>query len=250
VIAKDAAGNASTASNTVSVTTSSASLSYCASQGNSVTDERIAKVVFGSINNASTGGTGYTNFTTVSTNVTRSSSYTITITPQWTSTVYSEGYAVFIDWNQDGDFADSGETVWTKTASTTTPVSGTITVPATAALGATRMRVSMKYNGVPTSCETFSYGQVEDYTVNIVSSARTDESGNAVSAFDIYPNPVKGDLLNVTEVKEGTAFRIVNLLGQQILAGKIANGSIPVSAINSGTYLLEIEGTAKRFIKQ
>ncbi|MBC8883787.1 fibronectin type III domain-containing protein [Flavobacterium piscinae] len=30
------------------------------------------------------------------------------------------------------------------------------------------MRVSMKYNGTPTACETFSYGQVEDYTVNLV----------------------------------------------------------------------------------
>ena len=33
------------------------------------------------------------------------------------------------------------------------------------------MRVSMKYNGVPSACESFSYGEVEDYTVNIGSSA-------------------------------------------------------------------------------
>ena len=32
------------------------------------------------------------------------------------------------------------------------------------------MRVSLKYNGIPSACETFSYGQVEDYTVNIVPS--------------------------------------------------------------------------------
>src|SRR5690606_39532515 len=37
----------------------------------------------------------------------------------------------------------------------------------TATNGATRMRVSMKYNGIPTACETFSYGEVEDYTVVI-----------------------------------------------------------------------------------
>jgi hypothetical protein len=29
------------------------------------------------------------------------------------------------------------------------------------------MRVSMKYNGIPTPCEAISYGEVEDYTVNI-----------------------------------------------------------------------------------
>lgn len=29
------------------------------------------------------------------------------------------------------------------------------------------MRVSMSYNAIPTSCQSFSYGEVEDYTVNI-----------------------------------------------------------------------------------
>jgi hypothetical protein len=29
------------------------------------------------------------------------------------------------------------------------------------------MRVSMKYNGIPTACEAFPYGQVEDYTVKL-----------------------------------------------------------------------------------
>ena len=171
VIAKDAAGNASAASNTVSITTLVASLAYCTSQGNSTADERIGKVVFGTISNTSTGTTGYENFTAQSSNATRSTAYTITITPAWTSTVYAEGYAVFIDYNQNGVFTDAGETVWTKTASTTTPVSGTFTIPTTATLGATRMRVSMKYNAVPTSCEAFSYGQVEDYTVTIQASA-------------------------------------------------------------------------------
>jgi hypothetical protein len=32
----------------------------------------------------------------------------------------------------------------------------------------TRMRVSMKYNAYPTPCETFTYGEVEDYTANII----------------------------------------------------------------------------------
>ncbi|MCF6133136.1 reprolysin-like metallopeptidase [Flavobacterium wongokense] len=167
VKAKDAAGNISAASNTANVTTPAAPISYCSSQGNSTADEKIGRVVFGTIDNTSTGTTGYENFTAQTTNATRGSAYTITVTPSWTSTAYPEGYAVFIDYNQNGVFTDSGETVWTNAASTTTPVSGSITIPATATLGTTRMRVSMKYNGVPTSCEAFSYGQVEDYTVNI-----------------------------------------------------------------------------------
>jgi chitodextrinase len=167
VKAKDAAGNISAASNTANVTTPAAPISYCTSQGNSTSDEKIGRVAFGTIDNPSTGTTGYENFTAIATNASRGTAYTITVTPAWTSTVYPEGYAVFIDYNQNGVFTDSGETVWSNAASTTTPVSGSITIPATATLGNTRMRVSMKYNGVPTSCEAFSYGQVEDYTVNI-----------------------------------------------------------------------------------
>ncbi|OYU79873.1 MAG: secretion protein [Flavobacterium sp. BFFFF1] len=255
VKAKDAAGNVSAASNTVSVTTLAGTVTYCTSQGNSTADEKIGKVVFGTISNTSTGTAGYENFTAQSTSAVRGTAYTITITPAWTSTVYSEGYAVFIDYNQDGDFADAGETVFTKAASTATPASGSITIPGTATLGATRMRVSMKYSGVPTACEAFSYGQVEDYTINITSTAKEIEMNDAPSVtMSLYPNPVTGGQLNVSNVKEGSDFRVINTLGQLVAQGKIENGTINVSNINTGTYLLEVsnEGktTVKRFVKQ
>jgi len=180
VKAKDNAGNISSASNALSVITTL--FTYCTSQGNTVTDEVIGRVQLGTIDNVSTGGTGYTDFTAISTNLTRYTTPTITITPTWPGTVYSEGYAVFIDYNKDGDFLDSGETVWTKAASTTTPVSGTFTIPATATLGATRMRVSLKFNGIPTACETYSYGQVEDYTVVIIADSTAPTAPTSLTA--------------------------------------------------------------------
>ncbi|WP_395054286.1 reprolysin-like metallopeptidase [Flavobacterium sp.] len=255
VQAKDAAGNISVASNIVSVTTAAVvTLTYCASQGNSVVDEKIGRVQFGTINNPSTGGTGYTNFTTISTNVARATAYTITITPAWTSTVYSEGYAVFIDYNQNGVFTDAGETVFTKATSTATTATGTITIPSTALLGSTRMRVSMKYNGTPTSCEAFSYGQVEDYTVNITSVAKMNESSNNAISFNLYPNPVNGDVLNISNLEVDSNYRIYNLMGQELGKGKIENKSVNVGSLSSGTYLIEVSNqngaTSKRFVKQ
>ena len=255
VKAKDAAGNVSASSNVVSLTTLAVVVSaYCTSQGNSVADEKIGKVVLGTINNTSTGGTGYTDFTSIATNVTLGSSNTITITPAWTSTAYAEGYSVWVDYNQDGDFIDAGEQVWTKAASATTPVTGTFTIPATATLGTTRMRVSMKYNAIPTACEAFSYGQVEDYTVNIISAAKgisTVEKG--IATINLYPNPTSS-VINVTSVSENATFKVYNLLGQTVMNGKLSNGSIDVSNINSGNYFLEVtdknEITVKRFIKQ
>ncbi|MEO9571777.1 MAG: S8 family serine peptidase [Polaribacter sp.] len=158
-------------SSTANFTTTELQLNYCDSNSNSVADEYISNVTMGSINNTTgASSSGYADYTSQSTNLTKGVSETIIITPTWTGTQYDEGYAVFIDYNKDGDFADSGETVWTNTASQTTPVSGTFTVPTSAISGATTMRVVMQYNTIPSSCGSYDYGETEDYTVVIASS--------------------------------------------------------------------------------
>lgn len=258
VKAKDAAGNVSAASNAVNVTTTATTVTYCTSKGNSAADERIGKVVFGTINNTSTGTTGYENYTAISTNATRGTAYTITITPTWTSSVYSEGYAVFIDYNQDGDFADSGETAWTKATSTTTPVTGSITIPSTATLGTTRVRVSMKYNGIPTSCESFSYGQVEDYSINITASgaiAVEEMTAGLVetietSSFALYPNPVENELNVSFSNSNGYSYKISNTIGQQVISGEISGNAIDVSKLTTGFYIIELNNGEKRIVKK
>jgi chitodextrinase len=254
VIAKDAAGNASPASNTVNVTTLSASVAYCTSQGNSTADEYINRVQLGTINNLSGNNGGYGNYTALSTNLVRGTSNTITITPAWTATVYSEAYRVWIDFNQDGDFLDSGEQVVNRTKSKTTPITNSFTVPATALLGSTRMRVSMKYNASPTSCEVFSFGEVEDYTVNITATARIEDNVNTALTFNLYPNPVKGEVLNIANLETAATYRIFNMMGQELGKGKIENNNVYVGSLKAGAYLIEItDGTStatKRFIKE
>ncbi|WP_262147398.1 reprolysin-like metallopeptidase [Chryseobacterium foetidum] len=252
VRAKDAAGNISTASNSVSVTTlAGTSVSYCSAISTNTSDERIGNVKFGTINNTSTGTAGYENFTAISTNVTRGTAYTVSITPVWTSTKYNEAYAVYIDYNKDGDFTDSGELVWTKTGSQTSPVTGSITIPASASLGTTRMRVMMQYNSVPSSsCGSYTYGQVEDYTLNIVSSGRTGESDtkDLFTDFKLYPNPAR-DLLNISNTTN-EEYKIFDMGGKVIRSGKLERGSVNVSSLISGAYVIQIREISKRFIKK
>ncbi len=251
---RDAAGNISLASNTVNVTTLANTVTYCTSSATNTADERIGRVQFGTINNASTGTAGYENFTAISTNAVPGTAYTITVTPFWTSTVWSEGYAVWIDYNNNGVFTDAGELVFSKATSTVTPATGTVTIPAGTSLGSKRMRVSMRYNATPTSsCGSFTYGQVEDYTVNITSVAREIESASETLSISIYPNPVNGEVIFISPIENAT-YKVINMVGQEISKGRIINNEIPVANISAGTYLLEVstndKSVVKRFIKQ
>jgi len=255
VRAKDAAGNVSTDSNSVSVTTLAVpTVTYCASRGNNTADEFINRVQLGTINNISGNNGGYGNFTALSTNLVRGTSNSITITPTWTGTIFREAYRVWIDYNKDGDFLDSGEQVVNVNRTTTTPIVRSFTVPTTALLGTTRMRVSMKYNASPTSCETFADGEVEDYTVNITATARDEVASNNIVAFNLFPNPVKGEVLNISNLELDSTYRIFNMMGQELGKGTIVNESINVGSLASGTYLIEVSNangsTSKRFIKQ
>ncbi|WBX73719.1 GEVED domain-containing protein [Tenacibaculum pacificus] len=159
-------------------TTSGRELNYCTSKGANINNEYIQKVTLGAINNLSTGGNGYSDYTSISTNLIKGKSNTITITPKWSGNSYNEGYGVWIDYNKDGDFSDSGEKVWAKFKGKETPVSGTFTVPYFAKKGATRMRIILKNNEIPTACErSIDYGEVEDYLVVI-----TEEEDTVLSA--------------------------------------------------------------------
>lgn len=157
-------------SSSVNFTTTEIQLNYCDAASTNVNDEYISRVQLNTIDNSS-GAQFYSNFTNISTTLTQGQTYSITVTPTWTGTVYQEGYAVWIDYNKDGDFADAGEQVWSQSATTATPVSGSFTIPSGTVTGNTRMRVTMRYNAIPAPCGNFTYGEVEDYTVNLQGSA-------------------------------------------------------------------------------
>ncbi|WP_299458482.1 GEVED domain-containing protein [uncultured Microscilla sp.] len=238
---------------TVNITTGTPPApTYCASKGNNVSDEYISKVVFGSINNSSDGSNGYTDFTSTSTSIAPGSSATITITPTWTGTVYSEGYSVWIDFNRDGDFTDAGEQVFTQSATQSTSVSGTISIPASATTGATRMRVSMKYNAVPTSCENFTYGEVEDYTVNIGGASVESVAKNLpAETVVLYPSPAKsGQNINMRSNQAGQVYTVMSALGRVVLSGKVSdsNFQINTSKLGKGLYILRVGKSTRKFL--
>jgi bacillolysin len=204
---------------------------YCISKGNSQADEWIAGVTIGSFSNTSTAS-AYTFFSTKTVTLTPGLSHSVTLVPGYSATAFPEYWRIWIDLNRDSDFEDVGELVYDAGSAAAGNRTGSFTVPATAT-GSTRMRVSMKYNAAPTTCEAFSYGEVEDYpvtfgaapppdtqapsapvlsspskTTNAISLSWTASTDNVgVAGYDVFVNNVKNNTANLT----GTSYTVTGL---------------------------------------
>jgi gliding motility-associated-like protein len=148
--------------------------SVCPSVANTDWATSTTRVVFNTIDNASGKPSGYSDYTSISTDVLINNSYDLTINAN-TDGAYTTKTIVWIDWNQNCVFDvpseeyDLGDAY--DTADGATDLSAlSITVPAGAVIGNTIMRVTTKFkaDGLQTSCENSADAEVEDYTINVL----------------------------------------------------------------------------------
>lgn len=192
----------------------------------------------------------------------------------------------YIDYNHNGDFEESEgitfPTLTTKTRSINAPltfVSNEFVTPSDAKTGNTTVRIILQTNNVLLyvhPCAIRAVGEVEDYLMYIgagwnrmaepkttkqsnkatitLSGSKTVEVQSIDDVIKIYPNPVLGDIINITAVEENTPYRIINMQGQEVGAGTVKNGIISVTKLSQGTYSVELvhkgQRIVKRFIKQ
>ena len=217
-------------------------IEYCTAGATNTSYEKISNVTFANITNSSTATAGYEDFTAVTGNVNAGQAYTFTATFSGTS-YDADQVLVWIDYNQDGDFDDSGEQVLV-TAKKKSPWTGSITIPANAPAGKTRMRVRLHDSSLTpnsTPCGTSSFGQVEDYSLNIGQLAVSDVKKNNIS---VYPNPAS-DVLNISNVSSKTKFEIFNIGGQLVNQGT-TDGKVNVSKLTKGVYILTVESNGEK----
>jgi|GEM_PF-2603725 len=99
------------------------------------------------------------------------------------------GFKIWIDWNQDGDLTDAGETVFTS-SSYAASHSGTFDVPLSAPTGPRRMRIGNSYTpstGPAGPCSTGISGEFEDYTfvvVPLLPCAGMPTAGSVAASLD------------------------------------------------------------------
>ncbi len=154
------------------VTTTPCPPQYCsASSTYAGCDEHISRVQFATIDNASgcttTPVNGYGDYTALVADLAQGASYPITVT---NGTPYSsDRCAAWVDWNQNYAF-EAGELITFAGSPGNGPYTGTIAVPPAAPLGQTRLRVRINYNADPPACGSTTYGETEDYTINVVAA--------------------------------------------------------------------------------
>ena len=145
---------------------------YCLPAPSNCTDnDVITRVRFSTLDNSSTcSANGYANYTTsvAAPTVFSGAGNPITVN---TPTVWSENVSVWIDYNQNGQFDAAEYTNVGSNAGNGGNITNTINIPATALAGVTRMRVRVRFGtGALTSgqaCTGYTYGETEDYNVNI-----------------------------------------------------------------------------------
>ncbi|MBT9393171.1 zinc-dependent metalloprotease [Hymenobacter sp. NST-14] len=246
-----------------------APVTYCASKGNNVSYEWIDLVRLGSINRTSGADGGYYDGTALNTDLPAGSAQTINISAGFRSTAYTENWRVYIDYNQDGDFLDAGERVVSGASSSSGTLSASFTVPASAITGKTRLRVTMSDNAATTSCNSYTYGETEDYSVTITDgtsqpagtevyeAAQITAAGNAgfEKALTLYPNPAANVLHIVLAGKAPVvSASVTDLRGAKAANVRFENGQLNVANLASGVYLLTVSDGQKtfheRFVKQ
>ncbi|MFN4255685.1 MAG: CotH kinase family protein [Saprospiraceae bacterium] len=173
---------------------------YCASRSIYPWHDWISSVSVGNLTKHSQKNT-YSNFSSLSANLPRSQSIPVSLRANFSATGYDEFWRIWIDWNRNGQFEAATEKVFERVvpapaSGVVSVASGSFSVPSNAPLGTTRMRVSMKRDGFAEPCETFNYGEVEDYSVVVVNfltapggPRSAENETDALENPGLWPNP-------------------------------------------------------------
>ncbi len=193
------------------------------------------EVIFNTISNVTVGDPAYVDFTSISTDVNINQTYTLSVKVN-TAGNYTTSTKAWIDWNQNCVFTDPGEeydlgsaTNVANNAPSLSPVS--ITVPATATIGNTIMRVRTTWDGGTSvqalPCGNQNYSEAEDYTINVV-----NPSSPPIASFTSPSAVCVGTSVNFTDASTGATS----------WSWDFGDGSTP-STVQNPTYTYASSGT-------
>jgi hypothetical protein len=225
---------------------------YGTLQGNSTSSffnpGYINRIQLADLDKTSGNNDGYADFRNLIATLTPGQSVNYTFTPGGNfSTVR---WTVWIDFNRDGDFGDSGEMIVGPTDGSSSAVSGNFTIPSAASVGPSRMRIAMRRSSTGQTSPTgsFSNGEVEDYSVQIGTSPIPNAAPYFLSDPIIKPDmaagsPMSGSLTADAGDWEGDALTYAKTSGPAwltVASNGAVSGTPPTSAQGTNNFVVSV----------
>jgi hypothetical protein len=203
---------------------------YCISEGSSTSQEWIEHVKIGSHDYTSGNNDGYGDFSGTIIPIERGQQTFFNLVPGYAGTAYPENWSVWIDYNGNGIFSPNNELV-AEAFNHVGPLSGSFTIPANAPLGQVRARIVMRWDPITNACDSYAWGETEDYSLLIVEGDNLDDGDFMFHNTDqepttpptdllkLWPNPSQGQINLQYELlkPETVTIRILTPQGQVLL---------------------------------
>jgi len=146
---------------------------------------------------------------------------------------WQQGFGVWIDYNQDGDFNDPTEFVYASPTAATTVFNTTIVIPMTAFPGTTRLRVLCNYATTVTatqSCLSTTFGECEDYNV-LISGPQSNFTYNWAPAASVSNSTIANPIATPTALTTYTV-TVTDTLAGCSLSGVVTVTVTPAPTAN------------------
>lgn len=232
---------------------------YCPAKAGDATEEWISGVQLGPwLHESGPGGNGFQNFSFELSDLpvlNAGAEVPVILYPGFSSLISKEYFRLYVDYNQDGDFSDSGELAFDPGFALEGPAFGVIHVPNLLQPGISRLRVIMKYttpnDTPPEPCGNFNFGQVEDYCVELKTDSLNTSIFNNIqkTGFSIYPQPaLDGAVLDFSDgiIPEEGLLIIRDMMGRLIQQSRVSIGQdglyhLVVQDWKTGIYTLQFQ---------
>ncbi len=238
----------------------------CAAKSLFPWEDWIADVRIGQTFSRPSSKTPFSDFSATPIALVRGVSQVVTLTSGFSYFTFAENWRIWIDLNNNSIFEANEklfEGISAKPADGTPAKSiiGSLTIPATTAVGRLKMRVVMRRGAFGEACGDVPFGEVEDYAVDVLASLAggasnraDDEEVEKPADFALFPNPA-ADFFEL-DLKKWAARPVsitaVNQLGQPVFSKKIDAASaletekIALDGWQNGAYFLKIETPDRR----
>jgi serine protease len=229
---------------------------YCYSRSKNDNSEWIDSIAIGDARFKSGKNGGYFRLDSVLTTLKSGQKYKFTVKPGYASSIVEEAARIWIDFNGNGDFNDTGDKIW-ETLKLTKTTTDSFTMPTFATSQIVRMRISMKWAAnvnltAPLPCDTLEYGEVEDYCIKLMGT--TSLTILPSTDIKVFPNPFTNTftIQNLNTESRINNIQLLSVDGRIIQSDNTQNVEneyiiTPKSDLSGGIYFLKIE-TNKGFL--